>query len=318
MSAVTVHEAPPAPTPASGRVAWDRRRTLLVLGASLVVAWGIVRRDDVAAGLAVLSDVGPAWMTAAVMAAATAQLAAATALHAVAPASLRFGRVCHIQLAGTAATAVTPGGVGGAALHAGELQRAGSSRAGSWAAVVTVRTVTFLTHVLLLVAALPLLHRTYLPTVEVPTWSIVLAIVGMLAVVAGGSAAPTLRRRARVLWHQRPPTELLRRRTAGLVGGSAGTTLARGVTLWVALQATGGHVPILAVLGLFLVAEAAGTISGAPNGLGAFDMVVLAGLEAAGTSGSAGLAALVLYRLCTVWLPILPGLAALATLRRPS
>ena len=73
--------------------------------------------------------------------------------------------------------------------------------------------------------------------------------------------------------------------------------------------------PPTAVISLFLVADAAGALSGAPHGLGAFDLLVLTGLEAAGVAAPVALAALVLHRLLTVWLPIVPGLVALTALR---
>jgi uncharacterized membrane protein YbhN (UPF0104 family) len=316
VAAITVTE-PTRALPWAPRVpGWALRRVGLVLGSGLAAAWLASNRHELHAALAAVAGVTPGWLLVAVGTAIAAQVAAAAALHAVAPAGLGFGRTCRIQLAGTAAAAVTPGGVGGAALHALELERAGSTRARSWAAVVAVRTVTFLLHLLALAASLPLVQRTVLPTMETPAWLPLVLVAATMLLGAGASRSAPLRRKMASLWARRPPAALLRQRAGTLTTGAGATTLARGLTLWAALQAAGGRVPVLALLALFLAADAAGALSGAPNGLGAFDVVVLAGLEATGIAVSATVAALVLYRLLTAWLPVLPGLAALAGLRR--
>jgi uncharacterized membrane protein YbhN (UPF0104 family) len=316
VAAITVTERPHALRWASRVPTWALRRAGLALGCGLVVVWLARDRHQLQASLAAVAGVTPGWLMVAVGTAIAAQIAAAAALHAVAPAGLGFGRTCRIQLAGTAAAAVTPGGVGGAALHALELERAGATRARSWAAVVTVRTVTFLLHLLALAACLPLVHRTVLPTLAPPTWLPLALVTATMLLAVGASRSAPLRGQMASLWARRPPATLLRQRAGTLTTGAGATTLARGLTLWAALQAAGGHVPLLVLLALFLAADAAGALSGAPNGLGAFDIVVLAGLEAAGIAVSVTVAALVLYRLLTAWLPVLPGLAALAGLRR--
>lgn len=316
MSAITLPRPTCTPRPAGQRRGADLQRLALPIGIGLLVVWLALRGDEVAAGLRSLVGAAPGWLLVALLTAILVQVAAAGALHAVVPGRLRFDRTCMIQVAGTAAAAITPAGLGSAAVHAMELERAGTSRQGSWAAVVTVRIVTFLLHLLALAVALPLVRGLVAPHLELP---LPLVVLGGLGVVAGASAlarSTSMRAKAERLWQQRPSGDLLRRRAGVLVTGAGGTTLARGLTLWAALQAVGGRVPPLAVLGLFLAADAAGALSGAPNGLGAFDVVVLAGLEAAGIAVSTTVAAVLLYRLLTTWLPVLPGLAALASLRR--
>ena len=296
-----------------GRRRWEHGA--LLAGVGLLIVWLLAHRGEVATGLTAIAGATPAWLLTAVLAAVTVQIAAAGALHAVSPRQLGIGGTLRIQLAGAAAAAATPGGIGGAALHALELERAGSSRSGSWSAVIAVRTTTSLLHVLALVAALPVVHRTLVPELHVPTWSLLLLLAVGVTVLGCAATSPALRGRAAACWSQRRPTALLRRRAVTLCTGAGGTTLARGLPLWACLQAVGGDVPLTAVISLFLVADAAGALSGAPNGLGAFDLLVLTGLEAAGVGAPVALAALVLHRLLTVWLPIVPGLVALTALR---
>jgi uncharacterized membrane protein YbhN (UPF0104 family) len=44
-----------------------------------------------------------------------------------------------------------------------------------------------------------------------------------------------------------------------------------------------------------------------PGGLGPFETVAIAGLIGVGMSSGAAFAAVILYRLATYWLPVLPG-----------
>jgi uncharacterized membrane protein YbhN (UPF0104 family) len=53
-----------------------------------------------------------------------------------------------------------------------------------------------------------------------------------------------------------------------------------------------------------------------PGGLGALEAAVIAGLVAAGMDHTIAVPAVFLYRLATLWLPILPGWVAFSWLRR--
>jgi uncharacterized membrane protein YbhN (UPF0104 family) len=50
--------------------------------------------------------------------------------------------------------------------------------------------------------------------------------------------------------------------------------------------------------------------------VGAFEAAAVAGLEAVGVAAAPAVAAVIVYRLFTYWLPVLPGAAALGALRR--
>jgi uncharacterized membrane protein YbhN (UPF0104 family) len=64
------------------------------------------------------------------------------------------------------------------------------------------------------------------------------------------------------------------------------------------------------------VGAAVATAAPTPGGLGAVEATLLGGLVAAGLSNAVALPAVFLFRLCTFWLPVLPGWLSFTWLRR--
>jgi len=90
-------------------------------------------------------------------------------------------------------------------------------------------------------------------------------------------------------------------------------------TLWAALVAVGDRGHAAAVLPSFVLASMATTIGPVPLGLGTFEAVCTGTLVASGTPIHAALAATLILRGFSMWLPMLPGLwLAHRALRAPS
>lgn len=79
-------------------------------------------------------------------------------------------------------------------------------------------------------------------------------------------------------------------------------------TLWVLLLAMGLHAPYRLVFPSFLLAMMVGTIGPIPLGLGSFEATCVTMLTLQGVPIEGALAATLLLRGCTTWLPMLPGL----------
>ncbi len=97
------------------------------------------------------------------------------------------------------------------------------------------------------------------------------------------------------------------RRVAGLLFGSFMVSAFRALTFAAALRAVGVTVPLIAVAAVFLAAEAIGALSSTPGGLGLLDGALLTGVVALGAIPAAGLGAVLLFRVLTLWVPMLPG-----------
>ncbi len=92
-----------------------------------------------------------------------------------------------------------------------------------------------------------------------------------------------------------------------LFGGSALITLAYIAGLAASVQAFGGG-PGLIVLGaVYLAAAALAAAAPTPGGLGAIEAALVAGLTGVGMQPGPAVSAVLLYRLATYWLPVLPG-----------
>ena len=120
------------------------------------------------------------------------------------------------------------------------------------------------------------------------------------------SAAASLRRVA-----QNPGKMIM------LFGGSALITLAYIGALAASVQAFGGGPGIILVGAVHLAAAAIAAASPSPGGLGAIKAALVAGLTGVGMLAGPAVSAVLLYRLATYWLPVLPGwLSWRALLRR--
>jgi uncharacterized protein (TIRG00374 family) len=65
-----------------------------------------------------------------------------------------------------------------------------------------------------------------------------------------------------------------------------------------------------------MTCNALGSAAPTPGGLGAVEAALTAGLTLAGLPGQTALSAVLLFRIFTFWLPVLPGWAAFTHLQR--
>jgi uncharacterized protein (TIRG00374 family) len=231
----------------------------------------------------------------------------------------------EITMAGHAATRVFgAAGAGGVALQVWALRRAGLA-----GRTVAARMVAFMV----------LLYSFYAITVAVVglgLWtgvlpgggSALLTIVpGLLALVVIGGALASSRVAARLDLDGKPgrvaatvsegvdgAIAIVKKRDPRLLGGFAWWAADIAV-LWAAFHAFGAEPPIFIItLGYFL-----GLLGNALpflGSLGGVDGGMIGALVALGTVAPVTIAAVVVYRLISCWIPTLPGLAAYLQLRR--
>lgn len=236
-----------------------------------------------------------------------------------------YGASYEITMAGHAATRLFgAAGAGGVALQVWALKRSGIS-----GRTVAARMVAFLV----------LLYSFYAVTVAAVgfgLWSGVLpgggsfvltVVPGVLALVVIGGALFSSRFAARFAADSKFATaattvsdgiagafDIVRRRDLRLLGGIAWWVFDIAV-LWAAFHAFGASPPIfLITLGYFLgLVGNALPFLGSAGGVDGSMIAVLVALGAA--AAPVAVAAVVVYRLISVWLPTLPGLAAYMQLR---
>ncbi len=303
----------------------------LLIFAGLASAGVLVapRAGELPAGVAALAAAHPGWVLAAAGAAAVAYAAPAVALQAVVAAQLPMWRTVQVQVAGASAAIVAPAGLGGMALNVRYLQRLGLSRAEALAAVGLHRIAAAVVHVTTLVLLAPYLVGQ-LGLLGAGSLPVAGAGVGVLVVCAAAAAMLASRRFVpsvdRLVARVPAAAATLAsgvglvarcwRRSLGLVGGSVLLSAARALTLAACLQALGASAPLLTVIAVYLGAEALGALGGTPGGLGLLDSALVAGLATAEVAAASAIAAVLIFRLLTFWLPTAPGALALRQLRR--
>lgn len=106
------------------------------------------------------------------------------------------------------------------------------------------------------------------------------------------------------------------RRLVLLFGGSLLVTVSYIGALHASLAAVDATVPVATVALVYLAGSAIASAAPTPGGLGATEATFAAALSAVGVGDADAVSGVLLYRLVTFWLPILPGYLSYAYLRR--
>jgi undecaprenyl-diphosphatase len=105
-------------------------------------------------------------------------------------------------------------------------------------------------------------------------------------------------------------------RLAMVLLGSLATPLGQILVLGLVLQAFGGGVAIPALGAVYVGGHAVGSAAPTPGGLGGVEAALIAGLTGVDVDPAVATSAVLVYRLLTYWLVLLPGWLALRHLRR--
>ncbi|MFJ6617235.1 lysylphosphatidylglycerol synthase domain-containing protein [Kitasatospora sp. NPDC091335] len=304
-----------------------RPRTLLVVVGGVVAGWLLIPQLFAAEDnpISTLTDADPWWLLLALVAAASSHVAAAMGFVGFVPERLDFRNAVLAQVAGSFVKLVSPGGVGGIALNTRLLQRAGIPTAQALSSVGAGNLIGLVLHLLQLGAFVYLLDFTPGGSELDALPAVVGGLAGAAALLALVSAIPVARRwlatRLRPLTAEVLPRllDLLRNPTRLAVGvaGQLLVSICLIACLYCCVRAIGREPSFASVAVVFLVGNAVGSAAPTPGGAGAVDgmLITLLGQTASMEQGGA-VAAVALYRLLTLILPVLPGWAAMAWLQR--
>ncbi|MEU9873289.1 lysylphosphatidylglycerol synthase transmembrane domain-containing protein [Actinomadura sp. NPDC048021] len=265
------------------------------------------------------------WVAAALGAAALTYVAAAFMLMGFVPERLPLGRTVLVQLAASFVKLVAPAAVGGVAVNTRYLQRSGVRPALAVASVGASQLVGMVTHILLLVLFGFLTGSTAKATQDLaPSRTIVLAVLGLGLLAGLALTVPRVRRvvasRLRAMFSGVVPrlVDVLQspKKLSTGMGGTLLLTLAFTLCLDASIRAFGGSLPWTTVVLVFLTANAVGSAAPTPGGLGAVEGALTLALTISGLTAETATSAVLLYRLLTLWLPVLPGWGAFAFLQR--
>jgi glycosyltransferase 2 family protein len=228
---------------------------------------------------------------------------------------LRYLRTVVIEVAVNTVNRLLPAGIGGMGANYVYLRKSDHSRI-EGAAVVAVNTgLGIIANLLLLVIVVSFFGASKL---KFSSSSIHLVLIGVLAVAAVAAtiaAVPSWRRRvSRGLHDVINSLKLYKKLKLRLVFGVAcqmGLCLAFVLAMDYSLKAVNGHLPLGSVMVAYSFAIWLGAAIPAPGGVGSVETGLAAALVAFKVDLTQAIAAVLIFRLLSFWLPLLLGIGPL-------
>ncbi|MGW7454213.1 lysylphosphatidylglycerol synthase transmembrane domain-containing protein [Streptomyces sp. NPDC054787] len=264
----------------------------------------------------IIGDAQWGWVGAAFAFSALTYFAAAMSLLGFVPERVPFLRTVVAQVAGSFVKLVAPAAVGGVALNTRFLQRAGVRPGLAVASVGASQLFGLASHVLLLLSFGYLTGTEKTPEMT-PSRAVIAGLLTVAVLVLVVTAVPFMRKfvvtRVRALFAGVVPRMLdVLQRPKKLMTGIGGMLLLTGffvMCLDASIRAFGGGEAIsyASIAVVFLAGNALGSAAPTPGGMGAVETTLTLGLIAAGLEKEVAISAVLLFRLMTFWLPVLPG-----------
>ncbi|MER5293196.1 lysylphosphatidylglycerol synthase transmembrane domain-containing protein [Streptomyces pharetrae] len=266
------------------------------------------------------------WVAAAVLFSALSYLAAAMSLLGFVPERVPFPRTVAAQVAGSFVKIVAPAAVGGVALNTRFLQRAGVRPGLAVASVGASQLFGLGCHILMLLSFGYLTGTEKTPSLS-PSRTVIAGLLTVAVLVLVATSVPFLRKfvvtRVRSLFAGVVPRMLdVLQRPQKLLTGIGGMLLLTAcfvMCLDASIRAFGDEttsISIASVAVVFLAGNALGSAAPTPGGVGAVEATLTVGLIAVGLPSEVAAPSVLLFRLLTLWLPVLPGWLAFNHLTR--
>ncbi|WP_271219916.1 lysylphosphatidylglycerol synthase transmembrane domain-containing protein [Streptosporangium carneum] len=299
-----------------------RPRTLITIIASAFAAYFLVYYLT-QINLNVITSAKWGWTGVAFAAAMLSYVAAALMLRGFVPEKLPLGRTVLVQFAGSFVKLVAPAAVSGVAINTRYLQKRGIPPGQAVASVGASQLIGLVSHIMLLLL-FAYITGSSAATSFTPSRTLVFVLLAVAVVILVIMSVPRLRRlfaaRLRSLFSGVIPRLLdVLQSPRKIIEGCLGTvmlTIFFVVCLDASVRAFGGSLSFTAVAIVFLAGNAIGSAAPTPGGLGAVEASLTVGLTLAGLPREIAPSAVLLFRLLTFWLPVLPGWASFTYLQR--
>ncbi|WP_405648290.1 lysylphosphatidylglycerol synthase domain-containing protein [Streptomyces sp. NBC_00019] len=266
------------------------------------------------------------WVAAAVLFSAASYFAAAMSLLGFVPERVPFMRTVGAQVAGSFVKIVAPAAVGGVALNTRFLQRQGVRPGLAVASVGASQLFGLGCHILMLLSFGYLTGTEKTPSLS-PSRTVIAGLLTVAVLVLVVTSVPFLRKfvvtRVRSLFAGVIPRMLdVLQRPQKLLTGIGGMLLLTACFVMCldasirAFGTEGSSISIASVAVVFLAGNALGSAAPTPGGVGAVEATLTVGLIAVGLESEVAAPAVLLFRLLTLWIPVLPGWLAFNHLSR--
>ncbi|WP_078910615.1 lysylphosphatidylglycerol synthase transmembrane domain-containing protein [Streptomyces sp. NRRL S-87] len=293
-----------------------RPRTLVSFIAGAFAAYFLLSQLTHINFAQVIGEAQWGWVAVAMAFSVLSYFAAAMSLLGFVPERVPFLKTVLAQVAGSFVKLVAPAAVGGVALNTRFLQRSGVRPGLAVASVGASQLFGLGSHILLLLAFGYLTGTEKTPEMT-PSRTVIAGLLTVAVLVLVVTAVPFLRKfvasRVRALFAGVVPRMLdVLQRPQKLLTGIGGMLLLTAsfvMCLDASLRAFGGSTTAsyASIAVVFLAGNALGSAAPTPGGLGAVETTLTLGLVAIGVDKEIALSAVLLFRLMTFWLPVLPG-----------
>lgn len=302
-----------------------KHRALLV---NLAVIGGLAyviipRIDQFKESFAALQDVNPLWMLFAILIYFTGMPLMAIQLVAIALKPLTFFITYKVQMAALFVNRVMPSGLGLVLLNTYYLKKYNHSNTET-ASVISMSALTSaLAFSGIIVIGLILGQGSEVvsqASFSLPHW-LLYVVFGVATIWALAIwVSPTLRRKLK------KPFQDISQQLAGYrhrpkdigiaITGNGLATMTSVVALYACAQSLGTPISLTLALITYVLGNTLGGLIPTPGGLGGVDAGLYAGLVLGGVDGTEALSIVLLYRLITYWLAIIPGFLFFISLRK--
>jgi len=263
------------------------------------------------------------WAAIALVGSALTYAASTTLLLAFVIQKISWFKTLQAQLAASFATLVTPPTLGSVAVNIRFLNRSGISTASSATAVGVSQVVVFFVHVFLLITSGVVAGAQTDLSFRPPRITLVIFVV-LFAVVIIALSINKVRNwvllRIRPIFSQIGPTISIivqqpKRLLVSLLSSSL-LNIFYIISFYASLKAFNAEVSIFTIAFVYLAGATIGQAAPTPGGIGAVEATLIAGLTATGVPSALALSGVLLYRIVTFYLPVLPGWFAYVDLQR--
>jgi uncharacterized protein (TIRG00374 family) len=305
------------------RVERIRPRTLVSLIAAVFAAYFLTTQLVNIEFGQVWEEANWVWVIAAAAFSTLTYFAASASLLGFVPEKVSYLRTVVVMVAGSFVKLVAPAAIGGVALNTRFLQRQGLRPGHAVASVGASQLFGLSAHLTLLMIFGYITGRENTPNLS-PSRTIIAGVLTLAVLALIVTAVPVLRKalsdRLRSLFAGVVPRMLdvvqQPRKLLGGIGGMLLMTLAFIMCLDASLRAFGQDVDFATVAVVYLTANALGSAAPTPGGIGAVETALALALGAFGVPQSVAFPAVLLFRLMTFWLPVIPGWLAFTQLTR--
>lgn len=232
-------------------------------------------------------------------------------------------KTLQAQLAASFATLVTPPTLGSVAVNIRFLNKSGVPGPAAATAVGVSQVVIFFIHIILLIIFGVIAGTQTDFSFRPPRFTLVIVVI-IFAIIIVIFSITTFRNwlinKARPLINQIGPTLAIivqqPQRLLSSIASSLVLNFSYILSFYAALNAFGSDISIATAAFVYLAGATIGQAAPTPGGIGAVEAALVAGLTAAGVPSGTALSGVLLYRVVTFWLPVLPGWYAFVNLQR--